>query len=172
GSRRPPGPHEGSSGSLPSPLPRRKSSPSSSSSSRSRKNHTSHTTRAPTSKTRRPTMKIHPSRDTAIGRVGESPRRRQEPILDKLASDREAGRELERTAGVAGRSPPGIVVLGGRPFELFAAEPAGVLELLVGDPRLAAEPRRAEAEHQRGRERPRLRSDVARPPDGDARLLA
>src|SRR3954471_2137358 len=136
--RRPRGPRgrRGSSGSLPPPLPRRKSSPSSSSSSRRRKNHTSHTTRAPTSKTRRPTMKIHPSRDIATERVGESPRRRQEPIFDQPAGDREPGRELERTARVTRGTPPGVVVLGGRAFDLLALEPAGVLELLVADPRL------------------------------------
>src|SRR5690349_5729921 len=117
-------------------------------------------------------MKIHPSRDTAPRRVGESPRRRQEPILDQAASDREPRRELERTARVARRSPPRIVVLGRSIFDLLAAEPAGVLKLLVGDPRLAFEPWSAEAEHQRGRERPGLRVHIARAPDDHARLLA
>ena len=51
----PPGPPSSSRGS------------SSSSSSRSLKNHTSQTMSAPTSKTRSPTMKIHPSVVTPIG---------------------------------------------------------------------------------------------------------
>src|SRR4051794_33795096 len=117
-------------------------------------------------------MKIHPSRDTATERVGESPHRRQEPIFDQPAGDGEPRRKLERTARVAGRSPPGVVVFRGRFLDLLTIEPAGVLELLVADPRLAAEPRRAEAEHQRRGERPRLGIHVARPPDGDAGLLA
>src|SRR5215208_4876229 len=56
----PPGPSRPGRGSGPSPPP--PSSPrESSSSSRSRKNQISHTTSRPTSKTRNPTMKIHPS---------------------------------------------------------------------------------------------------------------
>src|SRR5215208_2577998 len=56
----PPGPSRPGRGSGPSPPP--PSSPrESSSSSRSRKNQISHTTSRPTSKTRKPTMKIHPS---------------------------------------------------------------------------------------------------------------
>ena len=59
GCRRPPGPGVGG-GLSPGPPPGPSSRPSSSSSSRSRKNHMSQTISAPTSKTRRPTMKIQP----------------------------------------------------------------------------------------------------------------
>ena len=101
-------------------------------------------------------------------RVGSA----RQPALDQPAGDREARRQEELLTGeVAGVAAPAVGVERGRRGDLRPAEPAHVLELGVARARLPAHPRRLEAEHQRGGERPRLRRDVARRADPHARLL-
>src|SRR5688500_18506603 len=155
GSRSPPDGPLGLSGSgalPPPPWP-----PSwSSSSSRRRKNHTSHTTSAPMSKTRRPTMKIHPSSVTSHGRLA------LDPLLHQPPCDCE-GRRDAKWAVLAARE---------RPCKGVAVEPADVLELLVDPVRLAGAVGGGEADHQRSGERPGLRGDVLRRPDLDPGLLS
>src|SRR3954471_2534617 len=128
----------GSSGSGALPSPPRKSSESSSS-SRSRKNHTSQTISAPTSKTRSPIMKIHPSSVTSRSRLALY------PVLHQPSGDREARRNSQRAASLLHRG-----------LHLGPFEPAHVLELVVDPARLARTPGGDEPEHQRGRKRPRL----------------
>src|SRR5262249_33860588 len=82
----------------------------------------------------------------------------REPLLDQAAGDRLRRRELHLAAG-----------------DLLAREPADVLELPVAHRGLAGPPARGESEHQRGRERPRLRGAVAHlapPPRGPLEPLA
>src|SRR5215204_6430555 len=120
--RRPGGDPRGP-GSSGSSAPPRKSSPSSPSSSRRRKNQTSQTIRAPTSKTRSPTMKIHPSSVTSTPRLRPSPSGFQPPVY-QLARDRQRRRQPQGPA------------LAHRVFDRFPGEPAHVLELLVALARL------------------------------------
>src|SRR5829696_6304689 len=54
----------------------------------------------------------------------------------------------------------------------FALEPAGVVELRAVDDDLARERLGMAADHQRGRERPRLRGEICNPPAKDAGFLA
>src|ERR687895_1918043 len=112
---------EGSAG------PPGKSSPSSPSSSRSRKNQMSHTISAPTSKTRSPIMKIHPSSVTSPQRLSPL-RRRFQPSVDQPAGDRQPRRQPQRAA------------LGDGVLDRGAGEPAHVVELLVAALRLARDP--------------------------------
>src|SRR4051812_13169744 len=143
----------GSSGSGAPPPPPRKSSESSSS-SRSRKNHTSQTISAPTSKTRSPIMKIHPSSVTS------PPRLAPDPVFEQPSCDREARRDPQRA----------VALLHGG-LHVGAFEPPHIVQLVVDPARLAGHPRRREAEHQRARERPRLGRDVLGPAHLHARLL-
>src|SRR5262245_37645332 len=103
----------GSSGSRALPSPPRKSAESSAP-SRSRKNHTSHTMSAPTSKTRSPIMKIHPSSVTSGRRLALY------PVLQQPSRDREPRREAQRAGA-----------FGDRRLDIGAFEPAHVLELGV-----------------------------------------
>ena len=73
--------------------------------------------------------------------------------------------------GGSGPPPQPSSVLRGRPFDLRAREPPHVGELALLRVRRAGRPAGAEAEHQRGRERPRLGGDVLRLRDLDAALL-
>src|SRR5918999_97033 len=93
----------------------------------------------------------------------------REPALDQPPRDREARRKEKRLAG--DRGAPTLDVGGCGSDDLFAAEPAQVLDVVLERARLAGAVGRLEAEHQRRRERPRLRRDVARRADLDAALL-
>src|SRR3954454_19517193 len=95
-----------------------------------------------------------------------------QPIVDQAPGDREARRKPERAAGVARGAPVVLVGLGGGTGDLLAGVPLDVLELLIADRRLAAAVGRAEPEHLRRREGPRLRGDVVDLTDDQARLLA
>src|SRR4029079_2499833 len=108
----------------------------SSSSSRSRKNHTSHTISGPTSKTRSPIMKIHPSSVTSPGRLALY------PVLQQPSRDREARRHAQ-----------GARPLVERGLHFGAFEPAHILQLGVDAMGVTGLPRGSEAQHQRGRER-------------------
>src|SRR3954462_808654 len=55
--------------------------------------------------------------------------------------------------------------------DVVAGEPPHVLQLVVGDVRLTGQPPRLEAQHQRGRERPRLAAAVDDVAGDDAGLL-
>jgi len=64
------------------------------------------------------------------------------------------------------------VLQGGRGCDLRAAEPAHVLDVSLERARFPGHPGHLEAEHQRGRERPRLRRDVADVGDLDPGFFA
>src|SRR4051794_25377904 len=111
------------------------------------------TTRVSSRPRRRPKL-LHPRPATVTSRP---PRRRVgsgsgaiEPLVYQTARDRYRRREGEP-----------VVRPGARPAELRAREPAHVLELLVAHGCLSARVFREEPEHQRARERPRLRARIA-----------
>src|SRR5690349_8526085 len=119
------------------------------------------------SKTRRPTMKIQPSRLTL--RLTVCLRASAcKPVFDEKTGDRKARWQGQLATGVTGGAP--VVALGrrGGGLELAAGEPTHVLELFVADVRLAALIRGREAEHEARGERPRLRRDVVNLTDAHA----
>ena len=82
---------------------------------------------------------------------------RRDPVLDQPAGDRIGARPVLDAGAAVG--------------QLAAAEPARVLELVAIEPDVVGGRIGMEAEHQRGRERPRLRRVVAHVGDLDADLL-
>src|SRR3954469_16986889 len=120
------------------------------------------TARVPSRSSRRPKL-LQPSPATVtssepIFRRGSSVI--IEPGVYQPPRDRDRGRYEQRL---------GRAVAGGG--DLLAREPAHVLELVVADGRLAARVVGEEAEHERARERPRLRARVAHAAHRDAGLL-
>src|SRR4051794_15911366 len=97
-----------------------------------------------------------PAPETSVaGSATSSPTRN--PVGDQPVRDRRGWRQARSALLVAA--------------DLVAGEPAHVLELVVGDVRITGHDPRLEAQHQRGRERPRLAAAIDDVVDHDAGLL-